>query len=180
MVLLAQPRGAARGRSRDRNVCRTLRCAAVVEGPPLPLTADGALSPLPAVRPRRIAVFVEPSPFSHTSGMKNRFLNMVANLSEQGDEARRRDPPVGTRRSFCFISPPPRLQVIVFTPDRNPPAEYCGAKARAQRGDACAARPPAVRLFPPAADTELPHRLWASPACPSRSTSQTRCCCRWG
>ena len=28
----------------------------------------------------------QPSPFSHTSGMKNRFLNMIANLQEQGDE----------------------------------------------------------------------------------------------
>jgi len=30
----------------------------------------------------------QPSPFSHTSGMKNRFLNLIANLQEQGDEAR--------------------------------------------------------------------------------------------
>jgi hypothetical protein len=31
---------------------------------------------------------LQPSPFSHTSGMKNRFLNMIANLQEQGDEVR--------------------------------------------------------------------------------------------
>jgi sulfoquinovosyltransferase len=41
---------------------------------------------------RRVAVFVEPSPFSHTSGMKNRFLNLLANLTEQGDEVRARVP----------------------------------------------------------------------------------------
>lgn len=39
-------------------------------------------------RARRVAIFVEPSPFSHTSGMKNRFLNLIINLREAGDEVR--------------------------------------------------------------------------------------------
>lgn len=54
---------------------------------------------------RNIAIFVEPSPFSHISGMKNRFECLIRNLKDQGDD------------------------VIVFTPDRSPPKEYCGAKA---------------------------------------------------
>lgn len=53
---------------------------------------------------RNVAIFVEPSPFSHISGMKNRFECLIRNLKDQGDD------------------------VIVFTPDRSPPKEYCGAK----------------------------------------------------
>ena len=30
--------------------------------------------------PRKVCVFVEPSPFSHVSGMKNRFLRLIENL----------------------------------------------------------------------------------------------------
>ena len=40
--------------------------------------------PKPVLHPSAL----QPSPFSHTSGMKNRFLNMIANLQEQGDEVR--------------------------------------------------------------------------------------------
>ena len=66
--------------------------------------ADGRV-PAGATRaPRRIVVFVEPSPFSHVSGMKNRFLRLIENLTELGDD------------------------VVVITPDRNPPAEYAGAE----------------------------------------------------
>ena len=61
-------------------------------------------------RPRRVAIFVEPSPFSHVSGMKNRFLRLIENLREMGDE------------------------VVVVTPDRNPPEEYHGAKVIGLRG----------------------------------------------
>jgi sulfoquinovosyltransferase len=53
--------------------------------------------------PRKVCVFVEPSPFSHVSGMKNRFLRLIENLVELGDE------------------------VVVVTPDRNPPPTYAGA-----------------------------------------------------
>ncbi|XP_047978148.1 sulfoquinovosyl transferase SQD2-like [Salvia hispanica] len=37
-------------------------------------------------RPRRIALFVEPSPFSYVSGYKNRFQNFIKYLREMGDE----------------------------------------------------------------------------------------------
>jgi sulfoquinovosyltransferase len=47
---------------------------------------------------------VEPSPFSHVSGMKNRFLRLIENLVELGDD------------------------VVVVTPDRNAPATYHGAQ----------------------------------------------------
>jgi hypothetical protein len=56
--------------------------------------------------------------------MKNRFLNMIANLTEQGDEAC--SFPVALLLRSHTHSP----QVVVFTPDHNPPAEYCGAKVR--------------------------------------------------
>ena len=59
---------------------------------------------------RRVAIFVEPSPFSHVSGMKNRFLRLIENLREMGDD------------------------VVVVTPDRNPPDEYHGAKVIGLRG----------------------------------------------
>jgi sulfoquinovosyltransferase len=49
---------------------------------------------------------VEPSPFSHVSGMKNRFECLIKGLRELGDE------------------------VMVFTPDPKPPLQWEGAKAR--------------------------------------------------
>ena len=52
----------------------------------------------------KVAIFVEPSPFSHISGMKNRFESLIRGLRDAGDD------------------------VLVFTPDRNPPDEFCGAK----------------------------------------------------
>ncbi|PNW71812.1 hypothetical protein CHLRE_16g689150v5 [Chlamydomonas reinhardtii] len=51
-----------------------------------------------------VALFVEPSPFSHISGMKNRFQCLIRNLREAGDEVR------------------------VFTPDPHAPSEYHGAR----------------------------------------------------
>ena len=48
----------------------------------------------------------EPSPFSHVSGMKNRFECLIQGLRAAGDD------------------------VMVFTPDRNPPQDYFGAKVR--------------------------------------------------
>jgi sulfoquinovosyltransferase len=53
-----------------------------------------------------VAIFVEPSPFSHISGMKNRFESLIRHLREAGDE------------------------VMVFTPDASPPKEFCGAQVR--------------------------------------------------
>lgn len=52
----------------------------------------------------KVAIFVEPSPFSHISGMKNRFECLIKGLREAGD------------------------QVVVVTPDPKPPADFCGAK----------------------------------------------------
>ena len=52
----------------------------------------------------KVAIFVEPSPFSHVSGMKNRFESLIRGLTQAGDE------------------------VMVFTPDQDPPSEFCGAK----------------------------------------------------
>ncbi len=53
---------------------------------------------------RKVAIFVEPSPFSHISGMKNRFESLIKGLREAGDD------------------------VMVVTPDPTPPKEFCGAR----------------------------------------------------
>jgi sulfoquinovosyltransferase len=66
--------------------------------------AESASAPPATYTPRKVALFVEPSPFSHISGMKNRFESLIKNLREAGDE------------------------VIVVTPDANPPKEFCGAQ----------------------------------------------------
>lgn len=58
----------------------------------------------PSAVPRKIAIFVEPSPFSHVSGMKIRFSNLIRGLREIGDE------------------------VTVVTPCVDPPKTFCGAK----------------------------------------------------
>ena len=59
---------------------------------------------------RKVAIFVEPSPFTHVSGMKNRFLRLIENLVELGDE------------------------VVVITPCVDPPKEYCGSKVIGVKG----------------------------------------------
>ncbi|KAL6528622.1 Sulfoquinovosyl transferase sqd2 [Orobanche minor] len=53
--------------------------------------------------PRRIALFIEPSPFSYVSGYKNRFQNFIKYLREMGDE------------------------VMVITTDEGVPQEFYGA-----------------------------------------------------
>ncbi|CAN4118241.1 unnamed protein product [Withania somnifera] len=53
---------------------------------------------------RRIAIFVEPSPFSYVSGYKNRFQNFIRYLREMGDE------------------------VMVVTTHEGVPQEFYGAK----------------------------------------------------
>ncbi|GAU35678.1 hypothetical protein TSUD_162500 [Trifolium subterraneum] len=55
-------------------------------------------------RPRRIALFVEPSPFAYVSGYKNRFQNFIKCLREMGDE------------------------VMVVTTHKGVPQEFHGAK----------------------------------------------------
>lgn len=68
--------------------------------------ADGANLDLMATPPRRIALMVEPSPFTHTSGYSNRFKNLLLQLREAGD------------------------QVLVIVPDNSPdaPTEFAGAR----------------------------------------------------
>lgn len=64
-------------------------------------------------RPRRIALFVEPSPFSYVSGYKNRFQNFIKYLREMGDE------------------------VIVVTTHEGVPQEFYGAKVIGSRSFPC-------------------------------------------
>lgn len=68
--------------------------------------ADGANLDLGATPPRRIALMVEPSPFTHTSGYSNRFKNLLLQLRDAGDE------------------------VLVIVPDNDPhaPTEFAGAR----------------------------------------------------
>jgi len=75
-------------------------------------------SPKKDLKSSKVAIFVEPSPFSHVSGMKNRFESLIKGLTQAGDE------------------------VMVFTPDQDPPSQFCGAKVR-RRGD-LASHPSAV------------------------------------
>lgn len=63
-----------------------------------------AVSPGQCFTPSKVAIFVEPSPFSHISGMKNRFESLIKNLRDAGDD------------------------VMVVTPDPAPPKEFCGAQ----------------------------------------------------
>lgn len=63
-------------------------------------------APQPPAKQRKVAIFVEPSPFSHVSGMKNRFECLIKGLRDAGDD------------------------VVVFTPDRAPPKEFHGARVR--------------------------------------------------
>eukprot|EP00177_Eucheuma_denticulatum_P008104 GFKZ01014767.1.p1 GENE.GFKZ01014767.1~~GFKZ01014767.1.p1 ORF type:complete len:575 (-),score=58.30 GFKZ01014767.1:681-2246(-) len=68
--------------------------------------ADGDYLDLTATPPRRVALIVEPSPFTHTSGYSNRFKNLLIQLREAGDE------------------------VLVIVPDNDPdaPTEFAGAR----------------------------------------------------
>ncbi|KAL9683883.1 hypothetical protein QQ045_021310 [Rhodiola kirilowii] len=68
-------------------------------GPSLALVAEEGNS-----KPRRIALFVEPSPFAYVSGYKNRFQNFIKYLREMGDE------------------------VLVVTTHEGAPKDFYGAK----------------------------------------------------
>ncbi|KAL5550059.1 hypothetical protein UlMin_000235 [Ulmus minor] len=76
------------------------------EGPPL-------LDPENNSKPRRIALFVEPSPFAYVSGYKNRFQNFIRYLRELGDE------------------------VMVVTTHEGVPQEFYGAKLIGSRSFPC-------------------------------------------
>lgn len=86
----------------SRRDASTRRCAAAV-----PAISTGDVQ----CANRNVAIFVEPSPFSHISGMKNRFECLIRNLRDQGDD------------------------VIVFTPDKSPPKDFHGAKVRARHSN---------------------------------------------
>jgi len=62
---------------------------------------------------RRIALFVEPSPFAYVSGYKNRFQNFIKYLREMGDE------------------------VLVVTTHEGVPREFLGAKVIGSRSFPC-------------------------------------------
>ncbi|XAR68847.1 hypothetical protein NMG60_11000233 [Bertholletia excelsa] len=64
-------------------------------------------------KPRRIALFVEPSPFAYVSGYKNRFQNFIRYLREMGDE------------------------VMVVTTHEGVPKEFYGAKLIGSRSFPC-------------------------------------------
>ncbi|KAG8504225.1 hypothetical protein CXB51_002602 [Gossypium anomalum] len=76
------------------------------ENPPLIDSENNA-------QPRRIALFVEPSPFSYVSGYKNRFQNFIKYLREMGDE------------------------VMVVTTHEGVPTEFYGAKLIGSRSFPC-------------------------------------------
>ncbi|XP_042425142.1 sulfoquinovosyl transferase SQD2-like [Zingiber officinale] len=83
-----------------------------------PLMGDEEMPPLledqeTDAKPRRIALFVEPSPFAYISGYKNRFQNFIKNLREMGDE------------------------VIVITTHEGAPQEFHGAKIIGSRSFPC-------------------------------------------
>ncbi|KAK9153555.1 hypothetical protein Sjap_001035 [Stephania japonica] len=67
----------------------------------------------PNSKPRRIALFVEPSPFAYISGYKNRFQNFIKYLREMGDE------------------------VMVVTTHEGVPQEFYGAKLIGSRSFPC-------------------------------------------
>ncbi|CAI0471225.1 unnamed protein product [Linum tenue] len=77
------------------------------ENPPLLLDSETNS------RPRRIALFVEPSPFAYVSGYKNRFQNFIKYLREMGDE------------------------VMVVTTHEGVPQEFYGAKLIGSRSFPC-------------------------------------------
>ncbi|KAK4796042.1 hypothetical protein SAY86_028368 [Trapa natans] len=77
------------------------------EGPPL-MVESARVS-----QPRRIALFVEPSPFAYVSGYKNRFQNFIKYLREMGDE------------------------VLVVTTHEGVPDEFHGAKLIGSRSFPC-------------------------------------------
>ncbi|KAI3750510.1 hypothetical protein L2E82_21149 [Cichorium intybus] len=77
------------------------------EGPPSQVESEIS------TKPRRIALFVEPSPFAYVSGYKNRFQNFIRYLREMGDE------------------------VMVVTTHEGVPQEFYGAKLVGSKSFPC-------------------------------------------
>lgn len=114
-----------------RNSLRLRRPAASVGVEQGALEREGDAESDRAETKRRVAIFVEPSPFSHVSGMKNRFLRLIEDLATSGDDVRG-DAMSAFHLRYRFYSfsmlQTISLQVLVITPDRNPPEEYGGAR----------------------------------------------------
>lgn len=71
---------------------------------PSPMESEEEFARQWACKPRRVAIFVEPSPFAYVCGYKNRFQNFIRYLREGGDE------------------------VLVITTHKGVPKEFYGAK----------------------------------------------------
>lgn len=116
LALLSGSNGAQKGRPAAGGHAVAVQASAAVAAPP-----DVPVVPAPAGPPKNVFVFIEPSPFSHVSGMKIRFSNLIKGLREVGDD------------------------VTVVTPCINPPRTFHGAKARpasaraSHMGDCCLA-----------------------------------------
>jgi len=67
--------------------------------------------------PKRVALFVEPSPFTYVCGYKNRFQTLIRYLKEQGTEVLVIAPGKGVT-----------FPLVDFSAAREQPAEFCGAK----------------------------------------------------
>jgi hypothetical protein len=115
---------AARPAPRLRATAAAMRASAGAASAPLAAGAPEPAVAAQSVPRRKVAVFVEPSPFSHTSGMKNRFLNLISNLTDQGDEVRDRRGPARRKRPKAALR-----RVPAATRPHRPLALRCGAHA---------------------------------------------------
>ncbi|KAK1862736.1 hypothetical protein I4F81_005303 [Pyropia yezoensis] len=111
------------GSSSSRAAAEAAAAAAAVAGAST-LGASAATAPTPGpfpagvpdasggVRARRVAIVVEPTPFTHVSGYANRYKGLVEHLRSRGDE------------------------VLVITPDSSAdaPTSYAGATVASIRG----------------------------------------------
>ncbi|MCO5554149.1 hypothetical protein L7F22_007675 [Adiantum nelumboides] len=70
----------------QRKTRRYVQLRASASASSVPVVVDTPACDNVAHTPRRIALFVEPSPFAYISGYKNRFQNFIRYLKEMGDE----------------------------------------------------------------------------------------------
>lgn len=119
-------------RTRSRCLARAPKCRRIALNT-MAESSDSAGARVPAGQTvaaklrRRVAIFVEPSPFSHVSGMKNRFECLIQGLRGM----------LQAKSSLCHLSLPAVEKhccaelgddVTVVTPDINPPKHYFGAR----------------------------------------------------
>ena len=79
--------------------------------------ARGSLAGGAAAVPKRVALFVEPSPFTYVCGYKNRFQTLIRYLKEQGTEVLVITPGKGVT-----------FPLVDFSAAVEQPTEFCGAK----------------------------------------------------